>query len=278
MKNFVFKLIALMFLTGICDLKSQMIMTERQFTEKFMELFEQAFPQASVQLKDVLSIELKIPGYETITVYLHNAYLSYKMNEEDIESIFKQYSAWLKEFNEKDAKRITPVIKSRDFIQEVESLQGNNRVYSEKLNEELLVCYVFDRENSMMYLSERDFMALELSTEALRQRALENLSKIIPEIRIHDYDGYYMVEADGNYESSLILVNSIWNTKNFPVEGHIVVAIPSRDLLIVTGSLQMDAIKEIQEKFLSEIESYPYFISNKFFIYKNKQWHVFRPE
>ena len=88
------------------------------------------------------------------------------------------------------------------------------------------------------------------------------------EIERHGENCYYMLLADGNYESSMILLD-IWNEENFKVNGDFVVGIPSRDLLIITGKNDAENIKKLKQT-ISEInENGDHLVSEKLFEYRN---------
>lgn len=54
--------------------------------------------------------------------------------------------------------------------------------------------------------------------------------------------------AGGNYEASLILLDSLWTKTNIPVDGDFVIGIPARDILLVTGSNNKREISIAQRK------------------------------
>jgi uncharacterized protein YtpQ (UPF0354 family) len=44
------------------------------------------------------------------------------------------------------------------------------------------------------------------------------------------------MRAGGQYESSLLLAENIWSSGQIEVDGDVVVAVPAKDALLVTGS------------------------------------------
>ena len=77
-----------------------------------------------------------------------------------------------------------------------------------------------------------------------------------------------MLIADGNYESSLILLD-IWNEENFEVNGEILIGIPSRDVLIVTGKDDYENIERLCNTINEINESGDHLVSKKMFEYNN---------
>jgi uncharacterized protein YtpQ (UPF0354 family) len=45
-----------------------------------------------------------------------------------------------------------------------------------------------------------------------------------------------MITAGGDYEASLLLFDDIWSGGQIKVEGDIVVAVPAKNVLLITGS------------------------------------------
>ena len=75
--------------------------------------------------------------------------------------------------------------------------------------------------------------------------------------------------SGGTYEASLLLFDSIWTDGQVKVNGDIVVAVPTRDVLLVTGSKNrkgLAALRKIATKFAAE-GSDP--ISDKLFVYRD---------
>jgi uncharacterized protein YtpQ (UPF0354 family) len=80
-----------------------------------------------------------------------------------------------------------------------------------------------------------DLETRDLSRRALRRRATENLEKMLDGVRVHGQPPALMVSFDG-LESSLLLAEGLWNGLAEAVPGELVVGVPARDVVIITGS------------------------------------------
>ncbi len=100
----------------------------------------------------------------------------------------------------------------------------------------------------------------------MNEIAIENLGELATEIKRQGENGEYMLTMGGDFESSLILLD-IWNNENFPVDGEIIIGVPARDIILVTGSNDTENIKEIKSKIKSINESGDHIVSDKLFIY-----------
>ena len=89
--------------------------------------------------------------------------------------------------------------------------------------------------------------------------------------------GVYLFTADGTYESSLILFDDLWTDGRLDVRGEIVMAVPSRELLLVTGTGNeegMARLKEVAEEV--HREGAPYRLSKSLFVYRGGKFEVLR--
>lgn len=169
--------------------------------------------------------------------------------------------------------RIIPIIKDHRFVLESSNLTENldDHVY-EKYNSDLYIFYAEDLESNISYLKKEDLKSLNLEFNELKNLAIENLNSIIENIERNGNKEIFMLIAGGNYESSLILLD-IWNHDNFPVSGEIIVAIPARDLLFVTGSNSISEIDELKNRVKEINETGDHIVSNKLF--KMNQSNIF---
>ena len=102
--------------------------------------------------------------------------------------------------------------------------------------------------------------------------------RIIPKIERHGDAGIYMVLAGGDYEASLLAVDSLWNHERFDVDGDIVVAIPNRDVLLITGSNNTAGIDKLRETALKSRETGSYPLTSELFVFRNGKFDVFNSD
>jgi uncharacterized protein YtpQ (UPF0354 family) len=137
-----------------------------------------------------------------------------------------------------------------------------------------VIVYVRDAERRVRFLMSNEDLGVERG--ALRQLAVENLRRLRPKIEMHgDAGKIAMFDVGGTYEASLLLFDSMWTDGQVKVKGDIVVAVPTRDALLVTGSKNRKALtvmRELAAKFSAE-GSNP--ISDKLFVYRNGQFKKF---
>ncbi len=264
------------------------LLTAPEFTEAFIAELCSTDDGISVEREGELDIVVLGAQDEELRMFLDNAYKEYRLAPEGMEDVLERYAQSTLETihtygdDSIDIDRVVPIIKDAAFPVEsrmslIEAGYDEDKIdsYCEPLNEHLVVLYAVDTERSIKYLGSDDIESLGLEPGELRRRALKNLNAILPEFERHGDSGTYMVTAGGTYEASLLLVDTIWTTENFAVEGDIVVAVPSRDLLLVTGSKDPDGLKRLHDAANETVQNAVYYLTAKLFVRRNGKWLPF---
>lgn len=80
-----------------------------------------------------------------------------------------------------------------------------------------------------------DLDRLGISRRAVRRQAVAHLDANLDHVRIHGQPPALMLSFDG-LESSVLLADGFWESLEGSIPGEIVVGVPARDVVIVTGS------------------------------------------
>ena len=178
-----------------------------------------------------------------------------------------------------DVKRIVPVLKSAAHAQgnaiiseALREEKSRPDFYCEPLNRQLYIYYAVDTERSVRYLSREEIRALDFSPGELSTRAVDNLTRLLPGIERRGDAGIYIVSAGGTYEASLLLFDAIWTKENFEVKGDIVVAVPSRELLLVTGSEDENGLKKLRKLAEAAVGQERHALTARLFVRKDGGW------
>ena len=127
------------------------------------------------------------------------------------------------------------------------SLSLEDTPVERRLNEELSIFYLFDEGNSFTYLQNRHIIIDDITETELHRIAMENLCSIAKTITITRTDsGLIYFKGSGNFEASLILVDSIWDETliEYCPNGY-VCGLSARDLLATCDADDMENIKWI---------------------------------
>lgn len=211
---------------------------------------------------------------------LDNSYAEYKNDPKDLDEIIEKYTNASKElFEPKEAvslDRVVPIIKDQRFINETIKLNPDfeKDFLIERFNDELFIFYAENKETTIGYLKRDEIESLNIGFEELRKKAIENLGELATKIERHGEDGQFMLTMGGDFESSLILLK-IWDKDNFPVKGEIVIAIPARDLVLITGSDDSENLEKVKRKVMEINETGDHVVSDRLFILRNNKFETY---
>jgi uncharacterized protein YtpQ (UPF0354 family) len=99
----------------------------------------------------------------------------------------------------------------------------------------LLVGYTLGPEYGERLVTWRDLDRMEVSRRELRRRAAGFLDWMVDRVEIHGQPPALMLSFSG-MESSVLLADSFWDGLAGSVPGDIVIGVPARDVVILTGS------------------------------------------
>ena len=236
-----------------------------------------ALPGHSVTVVQSLQVHVKGPDGSEATSYLDNAYTEYNRDpaskDETLQRHVTSFIETLTLSGRVDPERIVPVIKDRAWPKEMSKVGGKTKkamkLVVDDLNGDLVIVYAEDGERNIRYFSPEDFEKTGIERGALRSVAVENLRRILPDVEVHAGELLSMLTAGGDYVASLLLLDDIWSGGQIKVDGEIVVAVPSRDVLLVTGSRNEKGIRELRKLAKEAAADNSYSLSDLLFVYRN---------
>ncbi|MGH3647694.1 MAG: hypothetical protein ACRDTM_11050 [Micromonosporaceae bacterium] len=110
---------------------------------------------------------------------------------------------------------------------------------------ELAVAYSVGPPFGDQLLRGSDLDELGLDHTAVRRTALETLLAMARDVEVHGGPPTFMISF-GGLESSLLLVDELWDRLTPAVPGDLVVGVPARDVMIVTGTQSPDGMARAQ--------------------------------
>ncbi len=262
------------------------LLTAARFTEEFSNALREALPGLQIHVVQDLEIKIVDLNGKASRGFLENAYNLFKLAPENKREIMEKFVTAMAEEKSSnddlvDRTRIVPIIKDKDWPHDVNANCKNGEgersleLYYEDYNEELIVMYAEDTPKNTRYLSLACLTAQNLELKDLRQTACQNLDRILPQPRIEARNGVYRISAGGDYDASLLLLDSIWNGSKFEVPGETVVAIPSRAFLFVTGSKDAQGLARVKTIVQDITRHQPYRLTSKLFVYRQGTFVVF---
>jgi uncharacterized protein YtpQ (UPF0354 family) len=289
--KFLFAVLSLsLLLIGIARAET---LTPQAFTDAAAAAARVAMPSAQVTVAGNLHLETRSPRGEEITTDLHNAYETYLRAPDRRDEVIRAYIGTLVEsvtFGDAktalDRSRIVPVLKPQRWVDGAlqaeraakldpkidPKLDPKPEILTDPFNSELAIVYAEDRPQSLRYLMTSDDVG---ERAQLRQLALGNLQRMLAKIEMREgADHVLLIEAGGNYEASLLLADGIWSSDQIKVDGDIVVAVPDRSALLVTGSRNREGIARLR-KMAAERAVGPYALTPSLFVYRDGKFVKF---
>lgn len=133
---------------------------------------------------------------------------------------------------------IVPVVKRAEApSDDAIVLSPEYRFLDDELVDELFILYAFDLPGHFRYVNGHDCRTLGLDPARLRSLAVRNLTQRRgkPEV-LRPHGPAIMFRLDGDLEASLLLVDHFWPPFARDIPGELVVVVPSRDVLAVSGT------------------------------------------
>lgn len=256
----------------------------RAFTDAFAAAATAALPGAKVTVTGDLQTDTRTPGGKTVTSDLHNAYASYLERPQVLDAVIQRYIAPLADLVRLsdtpalDRSHIVPVFKSNLWLEtlrrdrKAQNLQAVPEPLTESYNSVLTIVYAEDRPAAVRFLTTRDDVG---DRAKLHDLALGNLHRLLPKIELRPgADGIFLIEAGGQYESSLLLADAIWSGGQIKVDGDIVVAVPAKDALLVTGSRNRKGLARLRALAV-ELAAGPYGLTKALLVYRGGKFVEF---
>ncbi|OXA73898.1 hypothetical protein B0A67_02245 [Flavobacterium aquidurense] len=254
------------------------LLSEDEFAKKFAKELLKKVNGLKITSINNLEIVSEYKGVNDYKHFLDNCYLEYVGEAKLINEIIGRYinaayEIYLPKENV-NSERFFPIVKDKRFIKGLHDtiVDFEKSHIFESYNDELFVFYAEDRENTIHYLSKDDLKEINFPIENLHNKAIQNLSDQL-EMNRHGENGYFMITAGGNYESSLILLD-IWYHENFAVNGNFVIGIPARDILFITGSKDSENLHRLYDSVKNINETGDHIVSDKIFELRNGKFEV----
>lgn len=179
-----------------------------------------------------------------------------------------------------DASLILPRIKHVDFNAglSLAGMPADQLPITEPLVGKLVVTYAFDLPQGFMMVRQQDLTQLGIAREQLRKLSLDNLKKHTPQIAAEPAgaDGELRRVVTGNhFEACTLLASNFWKTVATQVAGEVLMAVPSRDVVLFCSSqspLALQAMAQAVTEVL-RIET-GHALSEELFAWRSGEWQV----
>jgi uncharacterized protein YtpQ (UPF0354 family) len=146
----------------------------------------------------------------------------------------------------------------------------------EPLVADILVCYAFDMTAQHKFVSQADCVKLGIDPRNLRKHGLKNLRRRYPEFDLRRIDECWMVTgASGGYETVALLDDSFWAVRLEGVQGKVVAAAPSFDVLTVTTTKFPNGVDTVREVIEQTFKEGHHLLSRNLLTRTGTSWQLF---
>src|SRR5262245_15633036 len=269
-------------MSALCGASWAQDLSPRAFTEEIANAIRTAVPSATVTVERELEVDITYSNGQNVLAELTTSYNAYSKEPQRLKSIIELHVArlatdeWTKAQIKLDHSKIVPVIKNRKWLEDAERQIKAAGVQQTQLVDDfvddLVVAYAEDTDRIFRYIARHEYKG---RWEHLRALALQNLRRLAPKIQIEGLiDQVALVSAD-DYTSSLLVVNGLWSSpERFRVKGDVIVAIPARDAILVTGSAS-GKMRQFRG-FVAELYAKgPYPLSQTLLVHRNNRFTRF---
>ncbi len=140
---------------------------------------------------------------------------------------------------------IVPVIESLADDPHALYATGPDDPVRDEFLDPLAVAYSFGPPFGERLVTYADLNELGLSHRKLRRLALNTLEEMATGVAIHGQPPVLMLSFEG-IESSLLLVDELWEKLAESVPGELIVGVPARDVVFVTGLDSPQGVEKVQ--------------------------------
>ncbi|MCU8278049.1 hypothetical protein M2G82_21570 [Vibrio vulnificus] len=139
--------------------------------------------------------------------------------------------------------------------------------------------FVFDSECSMENATAEEFKSFNLSPNEAVDIAIKNIYRDYGEPNLYQLEqGIYQIQGNSpDFDSSYFLDAPLWENLEIHFNSSIVVAVPSRNLLLLAPSSDKKSVVFLEENVKKWfIASDTQGVSSALYLYKNEAWSVYQ--
>src|SRR5215469_11743920 len=257
------------------DLESPNLKREELF-RLYANAIKARFTPRKICFQSPDRLDIESADGRSIKLFLENLWIECRNSTEPRSHIFERHLAALKSAMEPQSvsagrDNVVPIIKDDEYL----ASDGGESVVKEHLAGDIWIVYALDLPKATVTLTKELMKEFEIEPRVLRSLALSNLRRILPEIERHGDGPWYMLAAGGDYTASLLLFDDVGSGLSQSVEGDIVAAVPSRDVVLFTGAQSKDGIEWVKRKAHEIHESGDHVVSQTLFRRVSGEWKVF---
>ncbi|MCC6808218.1 MAG: DUF1444 family protein [Deltaproteobacteria bacterium] len=249
-----------------------------RFTAIAADMVREALPNATVTVTGELELSVVVGG-QWRKFFLDNAWAESKDDPAKRKTAIEDRIAALAGTSEVKPSRETviPMIKDDIYVRGANERMAarGGKLSGERLAADLWIVYAIDQPKGIAYVSDKELAALAVPAAELRALAIANLRRVLPKIERHG-EAAYMLTAGGSFEASLLLLDDVWDNAAKGIEGELVAAVPTRDVILYTGTQSeagMASMRASMQRLSGDSVSYP--VSQQWLVRRGGKWEPY---
>jgi uncharacterized protein YtpQ (UPF0354 family) len=177
-----------------------------------------------------------------------------------------------------DRSSLVPRIKTLQFTAALKEMDipQDQLPYTEPLVADLLVSYAFDLPGMFQMASGAAIAELGIRPDEARSLAVANLKRQLPQIGSADHGPIRRVVTGENLEACTLLAGPFWEQVAADMPGEVVVAVPSRDVLLFCSSRSTEGIallRALSAEVLQKESTHA--LTDRLFVWRGGLWEEF---
>lgn len=143
----------------------------------------------------------------------------------------------------------------------------------------LLISYAVDAGTHYELVQNRHLQKDGIDEQTLHRIGLENLGRLVNErpTRVHPYGNIFAVTMGGDFEASLILLDSLWDEHFRPfVPGDYAAVLPARDVLAFCDASSAAGLDELRQVVQRVFTTGDHVLADRIYGRRSNQWEPLR--
>ena len=140
----------------------------------------------------------------------------------------------------------------------------------------LCIAFVVDEKESFAYVQQRHLQEEQIDLNTLHHIGLNNLrQRSKGKLSVQQHGAIHRITYDGNFDASLLLLDTIWNKKlQRMTPNGCVVALPSREVLAFCDRHSEEGIDTLEEMVNRVFDGGEHLLSPSLFYRDKGHWHL----
>lgn len=245
-------------------------LSKQQFRDRVCEAIRQRIPDLNVEPVGELTIRASTPsGDMEGTSWLDRSYEELRQEPHKLDNIVDRVVQGIQSGvnYSVDLDLIIPCIKTPKWLQAQPEV-ARPFIWTDPYNSDLIIAYAQYRQG-LMYGFTKD---LGLPREELWERALANLRRMSPQIKVMGTSGFYAMTAGNMWNSSLMLLKELLQHPALGIKGGRVMAVPDRDSFYMVDDTFPPAIFQLGIAATTDFRREPYPLCPRLFAWREGRW------